>query len=428
MPTINTADDKFILTASNEILVLPCGRPDDRSIRVSVAASASEQEITKTINQLDIKKENSNITCASLSKCHEYFAVCDDKKNVTVWQSKNWKEFYKQWSLPTKAYAVCFSNDSDRLLVADKSGDVLSFELNPPSDTYTCILGHLSMLLDMVMSSCGKYIITCDRDEKIRVSKYPNAYNIECYCLGHTDFVTNLQVVHNFSENILLSASGDGSLRVWKYLEGKEVGKRNVAQDIELKCGYGITESKVATANDDESDKEEIDETKSTVPAVRHIRCKTSSPTSVTVATVIDRFNGIVLYTLDSEFTFTILTKVSLEASVWDIQFSCKDNDLIALINRCDHVKVFSADGTYAKSDSIFASESKDFLTGKEDTLKSIEQLYKKQLFDNVEQYTILKQKRLQQKCGNEHKNGDETNVNDNSEDVKRLKLDQNKS
>ena len=57
-----------------------------------------------------------------------------------------------------------------------------------------------------------------------------------------------------------------------------------------MKCGYGITESKVATANDDESDKEEIDETKSTVPAVRHIRCKTSSPTSVTVATVIDRY------------------------------------------------------------------------------------------------------------------------------------------
>ena len=165
------------------------------------------------------------------------------------------------------------------------------------------------------------------------------------------------------------------------------------------------------------------------------------------------------LYTLDREFTFTILTTISLEASVWDIQFSSKDNDLIALINRCDHVKVFSADDTYAKSESIFASESKDILkgnyclfvtvlypyyisyplkeyrvhfsldiSGKEHTLESIEQLYKKQLFDNVEQYTILKQKRLQQKCGNEHKNGEETNVNDNSEDVKRLKLDQNKS
>ena len=70
------------------------------------------------------------------------------------------------------------------------------------------------------------------------------------------------------------------------------------------------------------------------------------------------------LYTLDSEFTFTILTTISLEASVWDLQFSSKDNDLIALINRCDHVKVFSADDTYAKSESTFVPESKDFLTG----------------------------------------------------------------
>ena len=31
-----------------------------------------------------------------------------------------------------------------------------------------CILGHLSMLLDVTMSECGHYIVTCDRDEKIR--------------------------------------------------------------------------------------------------------------------------------------------------------------------------------------------------------------------------------------------------------------------
>ena len=106
---------------------------------------------------------------------------------------------------------------------SDKSGDVLSFDLEPPSETYTCLLGHLSMLMDVAMSSCGKYIITSDRDEKIRVSKYPNAYNIQCYCLGHTDFVTNIQVLPNYQENILLSSSGDGSIRIWKYLEGVEV-------------------------------------------------------------------------------------------------------------------------------------------------------------------------------------------------------------
>ena len=65
---------------------------------------------------------------------------------------------------------------------------------------------------------------------------------------------------------------------------------QNVTQDIELKCGNGNTGSKVATSNDNESDNEERGVTKSSGSAVRHIRCKTSSPTSVTVATVIDRY------------------------------------------------------------------------------------------------------------------------------------------
>ena len=78
------------------------------------------------------------------------------------------------------------------------------------------------MLLDVTISPGGEYIITSDRDEKIRVSHYPNAYNIHCYCLGHTDFVTNIQIVPEHND-ILVSASGDGTIRVWKYDEGKEV-------------------------------------------------------------------------------------------------------------------------------------------------------------------------------------------------------------
>ena len=106
--------------------------------------------------------------------------------------------------------------------IIDKSGDVLSFDLTSEKDSYTCILGHLSMLLDVTISPGGEYIITSDRDEKIRVSHYPNAYNIHCYCLGHTDFVTNIQIVPEHND-ILVSASGDGTIRVWKYDEGKEV-------------------------------------------------------------------------------------------------------------------------------------------------------------------------------------------------------------
>lgn len=73
----------------------------------------------------------------------------------------------------------------------------------------------------MLVTECGKYIITCDRDEKIRVSHYPNAYNIATYCLGHTEFVTSLKLLK--SSNILFSAAGDGTVRMWNFLEGKQV-------------------------------------------------------------------------------------------------------------------------------------------------------------------------------------------------------------
>ena len=61
------------------------------------------------------------------------------------------------------------------------------------------------MVLNQVLSHDDKYIITSERDEKIRVSCNPNAYNIHSYCLGHTEFVTSLNFIHN---NLLLSGSG----------------------------------------------------------------------------------------------------------------------------------------------------------------------------------------------------------------------------
>jgi tRNA (guanine-N(7)-)-methyltransferase subunit TRM82 len=77
------------------------------------------------------------------------------------------------------------------------------FDLHLDTDTGRLIAGHVSMLFDIVsntlhmvhnklaqvLSSDEKYLISCDRDEKIRVSHFPNAFDIEAYCLGHTEWV-----------------------------------------------------------------------------------------------------------------------------------------------------------------------------------------------------------------------------------------------
>ena len=123
----------------------------------------------------------------------------------------------------------------------DKSGDVIKFDLGKgePEEVY---LGHLSMLLDIRLSPDENFIVTADRDEKIRVSRYPNMYNIHNYCLGHQEFVSSIAII----DKILVSGSGDGTIRSWNLLEGKELDKRNCGDDSGVKLDVSKYEDEEA--------------------------------------------------------------------------------------------------------------------------------------------------------------------------------------
>lgn len=54
------------------------------------------------------------------------------------------------------------------------------------------LLGHLSILLDVCFSEDGLRLLTSDRDEKIRISRYPQTSVIEQFCLGHTAYVRTI--------------------------------------------------------------------------------------------------------------------------------------------------------------------------------------------------------------------------------------------
>jgi tRNA (guanine-N(7)-)-methyltransferase subunit TRM82 len=69
-------------------------------------------------------------------------------------------------------------------------------------------------------------ILTSDRDEKIRVSHFPETYCIEGFLLGHTAFVSSVALLSSSSSSSIhqcLSVGGDGTIRLWDYTTCNEL-------------------------------------------------------------------------------------------------------------------------------------------------------------------------------------------------------------
>lgn len=96
------------------------------------------------------------------------------------------------------------------------------------------MLGHVSLLLDIQLSADQHYLATCDRDEKIRISQYPLAHQIQSYCLGHREFVTSCAFIDS---DRLVSSSGDGSVACWHFRTGRLAFQRQVTDDLSSRSG-----------------------------------------------------------------------------------------------------------------------------------------------------------------------------------------------
>jgi WD40 repeat protein len=103
-------------------------------------------------------------------------------------------------------------------------GEAISFDYLKSPVEPKVVFGHFSIITASLLQD--GYFITADKDSKIRVARLANLQEIESFCLGHTSYVSHLGL---FTDGKLVSASGDGFVRIWDPLTGEQLHSRHMS-------------------------------------------------------------------------------------------------------------------------------------------------------------------------------------------------------
>ncbi|RMC06195.1 hypothetical protein DUI87_15625 [Hirundo rustica rustica] len=212
-----------VASGGGRLLAARPGHGGDESLFVYDCSSAEKQPLgEKGQDGKGTDKGSDDILAFAFSPSGDHFALTDDSKRLILFRTKPSWEFVSVRFVNRRCTSLVITAAEDKIFVADKSGDVYSYSITEPQADGKLELGHVSLLLDVALSPDDRYILTADRDEKIRVSLTKAPYSIVSYCMGHREFVSKILVIPNCPD-LLLSASGDSTLRLWEYKSGEEV-------------------------------------------------------------------------------------------------------------------------------------------------------------------------------------------------------------
>ncbi|CAG8470125.1 2840_t:CDS:2 [Paraglomus occultum] len=205
-------------------------------------------------------------------------ATSSDNKTLNIWNIEGWA-LRSERTVSKRIISIAFEKNCSGIATADNTGDVYRFPIDVSTEEQNPIkpiLGHVSMVTDMVLSPDNKYVITADRDEHIRVSRYPKAYIIETFCLGHTQFVAKLHIIP-WATDLMMSAGGDDYVALWDYAKGRLV------QCLDIKHLLSPSTKEVSAESD------------FTIMSIA------SSSLSRHIAIVIEKYPGVVILDWDDE-------------------------------------------------------------------------------------------------------------------------------
>ncbi|KAM7407951.1 hypothetical protein PAMA_003611 [Pampus argenteus] len=382
MAAVGFCGEWFILSYDTKFAAVHTKQ--DRETFVFDCSAAEKKPKTDSNSDAGASEETGSdkVLAFTVSPSGKLVALTDDTKRLVLFHcGDSWQRISIRWVV-RRCTSLVFSQAEDEVLVADKSGDVYSFSVVEPQREGELRMGHLSMVLAVTMSLNDEYVITADRDEKIRVSHLRSPYNIQSFCLGHQQFVSALLVPSGYP-HWLLSGSGDGTVKLWEYKSGKRLQSWDLQQ--------------LEDTLSSEADKDKK-------PTVCRI---SSSPDGHHIAVLCERVSAVQFFTLQlqGEEKLTPHSRLSLPLCPLDMTFD-PDGQLWVLMDSSDaplQIYTHRQDSWQCDAQSPELNRvTKGFnphwetLQASASTTSSFQHLHKAS-FDNVTTYLHKKQQRLEE-------------------------------
>ena len=149
-------------------------------------------------------------------------------------------------TLSKRGAHLSFSPSGD-VIVTDKVGDIYLYPREPrmvaeserpatgvlasdPSKNVDAdlLLGHVSLITTHLLAPGGRRVLTADRDEHIRISRFPSSHVVEGYLFGSEGFVSALHIPST-RPSWLVSGGGEPVLRLWDLKQAKLLGTVDVS-------------------------------------------------------------------------------------------------------------------------------------------------------------------------------------------------------
>ncbi|KAJ4867880.1 Transducin/WD40 repeat-like superfamily protein [Raphanus sativus] len=222
--------------------------PFQKSVAVTVGSDLRvfdliENRPVSLVDESEGPSHKDSIRCIRYGANGKLFASAGDDKLVKIWSADSW-HCLTTISSEKRVTAVAICSDDSYVCYADKFGVVWVVQLDGinegqilPSKKGVPLFGHYcSIITSLEFSTDGRYILSADRDFKIRVTVFPKkplqgAHEIQSFCLGHTEFVTCIAFVQNLelTQGYLMSGSGDSSVRLWDITSGSLLDTCNIS-------------------------------------------------------------------------------------------------------------------------------------------------------------------------------------------------------